>query len=88
MLNNLYREATEPAISCVTTNQVTQILDAKYERANLPKVVENNCGHLNVHDIGICRPDHSSYRRKARPRASACHSHEGVSTYIDLSLIR
>ena len=48
MLNNLYQEATEPAISQVATKQVTQILDAKYERANLPKVVKDNCGHLNV----------------------------------------
>ena len=48
MLNNLYREATEPAISRVATNRVTQILDAKYEKANLPEVVENNCKHLNV----------------------------------------
>ena len=48
MLNNLYQEATEPAISCVATNRVNQILDAKYEKANLPKVVKDNCGHLNV----------------------------------------
>jgi hypothetical protein len=48
ILNNLYREATEPAISRVATNRVTQILDAKYEKANLPEVVENNCKHLNV----------------------------------------
>ena len=50
MLNNLYREETEPAISCVVTNQITQVLDVKYEKANfLLKVVEDNCGHLNVH---------------------------------------
>ena len=48
MLNNLYQEATEPAIFRVATNQVTQILDVKYEKANLPKVVKDNCGHLNV----------------------------------------
>ena len=48
MLNNLYREATEPAISRVATNRVTQILDAKYEKANLPEVVEKNCKHLNM----------------------------------------
>jgi len=48
MLNNLYKEATEPAISRVATNRVTQILDAKYEKANLPKVVDDNCKHLNA----------------------------------------
>ena len=46
MLNNLYREATEPAISRVATNGVTQILDAKYEKADLPNVVEDSCRHL------------------------------------------
>ena len=48
MLNNIYREATEPAIPFIATNQVTQILDAKYEKANLPEVVQNNCKHLNA----------------------------------------
>eukprot|EP00957_Ditylum_brightwellii_P106290 8108372-Ditylum_brightwellii.AAC.1 len=35
--NNLYQEATKPAISQVATNQVTQILDANYENTILPK---------------------------------------------------
>ena len=48
MPNNLYRKANEPATSRVATNQVTQILDAKYEQANLPKVIRDNCGHINV----------------------------------------
>eukprot|EP00957_Ditylum_brightwellii_P145685 11092431-Ditylum_brightwellii.AAC.1 len=41
LLNNLYQEATD-------TNRVTQILDVKYEKANLPKVVNDNCTHLNA----------------------------------------
>ena len=36
LLNNIYTESTEPSVSCVATNRVTQILDAKYEKANLP----------------------------------------------------
>ena len=51
MLNNLYREATEPAISRVANNWVTQILDAKYGREKMPKVVEDNCEHLNVQQL-------------------------------------
>ena len=48
MLKNLYREATAPAISLIATNQVTQLFDAKYEKVKLPKVVEDNCRHLNL----------------------------------------
>ena len=50
MLNNLYREATEPTISKAATSRVTKILDAKYDKANLPKVVEDNCKHLQVQE--------------------------------------
>jgi len=46
-LQNLYRESLEPSISRVATKRVTKILDAKYEKANLPEVV-NNCTHLSV----------------------------------------
>ena len=48
MLNNLYRKATEPVISRVAINQVTQILDANYEKVDLPKGVDDHCRHLNV----------------------------------------
>ena len=50
LLNNLYREATEPTVSKIATNRVTKILDAKYEKANLPKVVDDNCPHLSVNE--------------------------------------
>jgi hypothetical protein len=48
LLNNIYTESTEPSVSRVATNRVTQILDAKYEKANLPEVVNNNCKHLTI----------------------------------------
>ena len=42
-LHNLYKEAQEPSISRVATKRVTKILDAKYDKANLPEVVNDNC---------------------------------------------
>ena len=48
ILDILYRKTPEPSISCVVTNQVTQILDANYEKVDLPKVVDAHCRHLNV----------------------------------------
>ena len=45
-VNNLYN-STEPVSTCSETEQITQILVAKYKKANLPEVVENNCKHLN-----------------------------------------
>ena len=37
--NNIYKEAQEPSISCTATKRVTKILDAKYDKANLPEIV-------------------------------------------------
>ena len=48
LLNNIYTESTEPSVSRVATNRVTNILDAKHEKANLPEVVDNNFKHLNI----------------------------------------
>ena len=45
-LYNTYREAIEPKSTKEETTRVTKILDAKYEKADLPKVVEENCAHL------------------------------------------
>ena len=45
-LYNTYREAIEPTSTKEETTRVTKILDAKYEKADLPKVVEENCAHL------------------------------------------
>ena len=36
LLHNLYTESTEPLVPRVAINRVTQILDAKYEKPNLP----------------------------------------------------
>jgi len=47
-LHNLYKEAQEPSISRVAKKRVTKILDAKYDKANLPEVVNDNCPHLPV----------------------------------------
>ena len=48
ILDNLYQEATEPTISRIATNWVTQILDTKYEMADMPKIVKYHCIHLNM----------------------------------------
>ena len=45
-LYNLYRESLEPSISKIATKRVTRILDTKYDKANLPEVVEDTCKHL------------------------------------------
>ena len=45
---NIYREAVEPHATKEETERVTHILDAKYEPADLPKVVEENCSHLTA----------------------------------------
>ena len=46
-VRNTYRVATEPASTREIMERTTRILDAKYEAADLPKVVEENCSHLN-----------------------------------------
>ena len=47
-LNNIYKDELEPSVSRTETKRATKILDAKYEKANLPEVVEDNCKHLTV----------------------------------------
>ena len=42
LANNQEHESTESA-----NQQIVHILDAKYEIANLPDIVKNNCTHLN-----------------------------------------
>ena len=43
LLYNLYTKSIEPSVSRVANNKVTQIFDAKYEKSNLPEVVDINC---------------------------------------------
>ena len=46
-------KSTEEATQCVV-----KILDAKYEEANLPEVIENNCSHLNAKEQNTTRGTH------------------------------
>jgi len=47
VLNNLFKEFIEPSSTKEATERITRILDAKYEKADLPKVVQDNCAHLS-----------------------------------------
>ncbi len=40
--------AQEPASTRNATKRVLEILDAKYDRADLPSIVKNNCTHLST----------------------------------------
>ena len=40
----------EPKSTEVVTQRVVKILEAKYEKANLPEVIKNNCSHLNAEE--------------------------------------
>ena len=46
-VHNTYLEAVEPLATKEETERTVRILDAKYEPADLPKVVEENCAHLS-----------------------------------------
>jgi hypothetical protein len=39
----------EPDSTKELTNRAVKILDAKYEKADLPKIVETQCRHLDAH---------------------------------------
>jgi hypothetical protein len=38
----------EPASTRNVTKRVLKILDAKYDKADLPSIVKNNCAHLST----------------------------------------
>ena len=40
----------EPKITLEATKRAVQILDAKYEKADLQSVVDDNCSHLSLQD--------------------------------------
>ncbi len=40
----------EPKSTCSATKRVVEILDAKYEKADLPAIIRENCSHLNASD--------------------------------------
>jgi hypothetical protein len=52
---NISRAATEPAATKEETERVTHILDAKYDAADLPAIVEENCSHLTARQKGALR---------------------------------
>ena len=37
----------EPRRTELATQPVVKLLDAKYEKANLPEIIQNNCSHLS-----------------------------------------
>ncbi len=39
-------QAQEPVSTRKATKRVIEILDAKYDKANLPEIVKDNCSHL------------------------------------------
>ena len=45
--NNSLAKNVEPKSTELATWCIVEILDAKYEKANLPDIVQNNCAHLN-----------------------------------------
>jgi hypothetical protein len=40
--------AQEPVSTRNTTKHVVEILDAKYDKADLPSIIKNNCTHLST----------------------------------------
>ncbi len=40
--------AQEPISTCSTTKHIVKILDAKYEKADLPAIIKENCSHLTA----------------------------------------
>jgi hypothetical protein len=40
----------EPVSTCNATKRVVEILDAKYEKADIPAIIRDNCSHLSVTD--------------------------------------
>ena len=44
--NNSLAKNQEPKSTESTTQCIVKILDANYEKANLPDIVNNNCSHL------------------------------------------
>jgi hypothetical protein len=42
--------AQEPMSTCSKTKQVVEILHAKYEKADFPAIIRENCSHLTAFD--------------------------------------
>ena len=48
-LNSQFCELLEPAAMREATHRAVEILDAKYEKADLPAVIEEHCSHLKTY---------------------------------------
>jgi len=48
-LHNSFREYLESSTTREATNSAVEILDANYEKADLPKIIYETCKHLTVH---------------------------------------
>ena len=49
-INAQFRELLEPTAMREATNRAVEILDAKYEKADLASIIEQNCTHLSVRE--------------------------------------
>ena len=47
-LHNLFREHLEPKVTSEATHRAVEILDAKYEKADLPSIVDQQGKHLTT----------------------------------------
>ena len=47
-LNSIFHKFEEPSATKALNDRTVKILDAKYEKADLPRVVEENCSHLST----------------------------------------
>ena len=45
--NTSIARSVEPKSTELATQRIVKILDAKYEKANIPELIKNNCSHLN-----------------------------------------
>ncbi len=49
-INAQFRELLEPTAMREATNRAVEILDAKYEKADLALIIAQNCTHLSGHE--------------------------------------
>ncbi len=59
-LNSSY--AQEPESTHNATKRVVEILDAKYDKADLPSIVKNNCTHLSMPHQNLLLALHLKYK--------------------------
>ena len=53
-LDVMFSEQLEPTACLETTNRAVEILDANDEKADLGKIVNDNCAHLSVNERTNC----------------------------------